>query len=395
MKNIKCQNGTIYYEKDRNRWRCEYKILDPNTAKMKRKTKIFHTEKDAKDFFSTIQYQKGNSLYAQNNGIPLNLLIRSILEKKYASGVVKARTYLRTMETIRAMEKFDLLKKNIDEITSVDIQMYLNSLKNYSSSSIKKFISQLNQAYKFALNKGYIVQNPMCDIISPRSNKKTRKIRALDLEEQKILTNYLMNIPVKDEPYKVAFLMEMFLGIRIGECLALKPENIDLNKNLIIIEHSVTKDDDGNLIIDETKTPASEREIPIPDFLRDLIIYQINLAKYHKDNLLFVDKNGNIVNPMNANQQLQSSANRLGIKDITTHTLRHTYGTRCIESGMRAVAVQRLMGHTDIGVTLNTYTSIFNKYKLEELRKVNEYYIKNNILNPKDLQIESEVLEHE
>ena len=55
----------------------------------------------------------------------------------------------------------------------------------------------------------------------------------------------------------------------------------------------------------------------------------------------------------------------------------HTYGTRCVEAGMRAVALQRLMGHQDIAVTLNTYTSVFNKYKESELEKVNEYYINN------------------
>lgn len=48
---------------------------------------------------------------------------------------------------------------------------------------------------------------------------------------------------------------------------------------------------------------------------------------------------------------------------------------------MRAVALQRLMGHTDINVTLNTYTTIFNKYKEEELQKVNEYYLNNEIFN--------------
>lgn len=57
------------------------------------------------------------------------------------------------------------------------------------------------------------------------------------------------------------------------------------------------------------------------------------------------------------------------------------FGAGCIESGMRAVALQRLMGHTDITITLNTYTSIFNKYKLEEIEKVNDYFVNNNILN--------------
>ena len=53
---------------------------------------------------------------------------------------------------------------------------------------------------------------------------------------------------------------------------------------------------------------------------------------------------------------------------------------------MRAVTLQRLMRHTDINVTLNTYTTIFNKYKEEELRKVNEYYLNNEVFNNNHLE---------
>ena len=75
----------------------------------------------------------------------------------------------------------------------------------------------------------------------------------------------------------------------------------------------------------------------------------------------------------------------MDITDITSHSLRHTYGTRCIEAGMRAVALQRLMGHTDVAITLNTYTSVFNKYKETELEKVNNYYMNNEIVNVDNL----------
>ena len=75
------------------------------------------------------------------------------------------------------------------------------------------------------------------------------------------------------------------------------------------------------------------------------------------------------------------------ITDISTHSLRHTYGTRCIEAGMSAVALQRLMGHNDVSVTLNTYTSVFNKYKESELEKVNNYYLNNNLIPSKEIQL--------
>ena len=396
MNSQSVQNGTIFYEKSRNRWRCKYEILDPETSKFKMKSKMFLTKKEAQDFFATLQYQKGNTLYAKNNGIPLNLLIRSLLEKKLETGLVGERTYARTMETIVVMEKCELLKKNIDEITSDELQMYLNSLKDYSKNTIKKFVDQLNQAYKFAQNKGYIIKNPMFDTITPKSNKKPREVRALEIEEQQKLTDYLQYVPIQDEPYKNVFLFQMFLGLRIGEALALQTSDINLHKNLISISKTLTTDKNKNVIMgDTTKTYAGTREIPIPESLLNSVKSQMILAENHKDKLLFVDTKNNYLPPRKANDRLKTITKKLGITGITTHSLRHTYGTRCIEAGMRAVALQRLMGHTDISVTLNTYTSIFNKYKEQELEKVNEYYLNNDILTGSNLLVESEVLDRE
>ena len=96
--------------------------------------------------------------------------------------------------------------------------------------------------------------------------------------------------------------------------------------------------------------------------------------------------------PNNANRKLKELLEKMNITDITAHSLRHTYGTRCIEAGMRAVALQRLMGHTDVAITLNTYTSVFNKYKESELEKVNNYYMNNDIVNVDNLLIENKRL---
>lgn len=75
----------------------------------------------------------------------------------------------------------------------------------------------------------------------------------------------------------------------------------------------------------------------------------------------------------------------LNIEHMSSHSLRHTYATRAIEAGVTPVVLQKLMGHTDVTITLNTYTSVFDKYKETELEKVNQYYINQNLFQEHNL----------
>lgn len=373
--------GSVYYETKSNKWRCLYYVMDFDSGKEIRKSKSFATEQEAKDFLTGIQFQKGNKIFVQNNGIPLNLLLNSIVDKKDESGQISQVQYNRLKEVIKLIEKAEVMHKNIDEITSDEIQTYMNSLRNYSDSTIKKVMDMLKQGYNLAINKGYIASNPLYDVIRPKSLKKTKVVNALEIDEQQALTGYLLNMPISEEPYKNVFLLQMFMGLRVGEALALRSTDINLAKNVIYINKTLTKDKNDKVIMgDTTKTYAGIREVPIPDFIRDSIIAQMKLAENNMDKQLFVNSRGGYVHPVNANRHLKEVTKKMGMEPITTHALRHTYGTRCIEAGMRAVALQRLMGHKNVAVTLNTYTSIFNKYKEQELEKVNEYYMNNQIV---------------
>ena len=100
--------------------------------------------------------------------------------------------------------------------------------------------------------------------------------------------------------------------------------------------------------------------------------------------MLFVC-NGEYIRPTSINAVINRIFERqLGLdsEGISSHVLRHTYATRSIEAGMTPVVLQRLMGHTDVKITLNTYTSVFNEFKQDELDKVAKYLNK-NIFNKK------------
>jgi integrase len=204
----------------------------------------------------------------------------------------------------------------------------------------------------------------------------------MTIEEQQTFTNYLMSKTIQEEPYKNVFLIQMYMGLRISEVLALRSSDINLKWNLLKVNKTLTTDKNGKTIMgDTTKTYAGIRDVPIPKFIRDSIIEQMKLAENQRDHQLFISPNNSYVDSRNTNRILKKRLLDLGITGISTHSLRHTYGTRCVEAGMRAVALQRLMGHKDVSVTLNTYTSVFNKYKESELEKVNDYYMNNDIVN--------------
>ena len=385
--------GSFYFDDKRQRYIAQYYVIDKETHNEKRLKKSFMSEEEAKDFLNTMQYQKGNEIFIKNNGIPLNQLMRSIQKRKLDMNVISETQYARVLKTIAVIEKSPMVKQKIEDITSDDIQDYLNSLTNYSNSYIKKLVEQFNQAYKLAMNKGYITRNPMIDVITPKSNKKDKVNRAMTVEEQQKFTQYLMSKTAEEEPYKNVFLIQMYCGLRIGETLALRDTDIDLQRNLLSVSKTITTDKDGKAIMgNSTKTYAGIREIPIPEYIRDCLMDQMEIAKENRDRQLFLSSNGRYIDGRNANRILKKRLKEIGIEGFSTHSLRHTYGTRCVEAGMRAVALQRLMGHTDVSVTLNTYTSVFNKYKESELQKVNDYYLNNQIFSPSNLLEENKKL---
>lgn len=329
----KNENGSLYYDKSAKSWRCWYYIVNPTNLKKERKSKSFKTEQEAKDYLSTLEYQKEDILYTDNNGIPLNLLIKSNIERKFDLGIIAGNQYNRLNRTLATIEKWSSARKNIDELTSNEIQAYLNSLRNYSNSYITKIHELIYTAFNNAQKKGYIIKNPMTDVIRPKSNKDDKEVRAMTIEEQQAFTNYLMSMPISLEPYKNVFLFQMFLGLRIGEALALKKTDINLQKNIVSVRRTLTVDKDRNLIVgNKTKTYCGKRDVPIPEFIRDSVIEQMKESDNNKDNLLFTSKNDTLVFTNNVNYRLKRILKAMGIEDISSHSLRHTFGTRCIEA---------------------------------------------------------------
>lgn len=375
--------GTIFEDKKNKRWIGQYVSGISPEGKSIRKSVYGKTQKEVLNKLNEIKYQINNDIYVEKNGIELVKIMEDIREEKLASNTISGGQYARLKWTINKIKNSKLGNMKIQDITKNDIQEFLNSLKDLSDSYIKKIFEQFVQAYRRAEIKKYITYNPMNEIIKPKSNKQTKIVEALDINIQKSFTEYLNKVNIKDEPYKNIFLIQMYMGLRIREVLALSKESIDLENKLLYVKRTLTNDKEFAIILgNKTKTYSGNRTLPIPDFLVPIFEEQLQYANENLHNLIFTN-NDTYIRTSAINKELKrifKEELKVNPINISSHCLRHTYGTRCIEAGMTAVVLQRLMGHKDVTVTLNTYTSVFNKFKEDELEKVNEY-LKNSQLN--------------
>lgn len=374
--------GTIFEDKKNKRWIGQYVLGTSEEGKVIRKSLYGKTQKDVLNKLNEIKYKMNNDMYIEKNGIELVKIMEDIREEKFISNTISGGQYARLKWTINKIKNSKLGDMKIQDITKDDIQDFLNSIKDLSDSYIKKIYEQFVQAYHRAEIKKYITYNPMNEVIKPKSHKETKIVEALDINIQKAFTSYLSKKQISEEPYKNIFLIQMYMGLRIGEVLALSKENIDLKNKLLYVKRTLTNDKEFSIILgNKTKTYAGNRTLPIPEFLVPVFEEQLKYANENLHNLIFTS-NDNYIRTSEVNKELKrifKEELKADATNISSHCLRHTYGTRCIEAGMTAVVLQRLMGHKDVTVTLNTYTSVFNKFKEAELEKVNQYLNENEL----------------
>lgn len=371
--------GSIFYNKARNKWNAQYKVEENGEVKIK--TKSFNNKKDAENFIDIIMYENNANKYIKNRGINLIAFMKSRALTKLNSNTISKAQYTRICNTIGNIEKSELIKIPVKKIKDIDIQKYLNSLIGiYSDSSISKIYGELRQTFEYLYNLGFIKINPMLGVIKPKSIKETEKRRAMTIEEETKFINYLNSIDLSNCKYKNVFLIQLFMGLRIGEVLALTISDIDFENNIIKINKTLTVDENGKIICrNKTKTDAGLREIPIYSRIIKLLKEQIEFVQGNELNLLFPNNNGKYTDARKVNYKLVEILKELNIAGISTHCLRHTFATRCAECGMKDVVLMEIMGHYDIEITKNVYIDVQEKFKQDELKKF-EKYLKNNNL---------------
>lgn len=360
--------GSIYYSDKLNRWVGQFTAGVKTNGTANRKSVYGKTRKEVAEKITKALNEIKEHTFVDKSDITLEYLINEHIEDKYNANKVSPVTYLRERESLKRIKNsgYDLTTMQVQKITNKDIKKFFACITDYSNSTINKMYRLLNVAFKKAVAQNLIYNNPLDnkdEIIKPKSTKSDKEVESLTLEEQKALINVLDTYE-STHPYKNVIKLMLYTGMRVGEVLALTKEAID--DKYIHIKVSLTKDDKGTVIMgNTTKTYNSIRDIQIISVVQKILDeVQKNYTRNPQHLLFYDDKSNDIIKPYEINCYLKRIAKKYKITDtIHNHMLRHTFATRCIESGMTAVVLAKKLGHKDVSITLNTYTSVFSKFE--------------------------------
>lgn len=266
----------------------------------------------------------------------------------------------------------------ISQITAVTINTFLEQKLKYgrikkdgmlSPSYVRTMAFIIQSAMQFASNEEYCT--PLkSTIYKPSLTKK--ELQILDKKEQKHIENY---ITTHCDIVGLGVLITLYAGLRIGEVCALSWDDIDLEKCLIHIRHTVARvrctdvsnESSTQLIIDSPKTVSSIRDIPIASIL----IPYLGAFKSKNPNGYVVSETADFISPRTYEYRFHRLLDQCGVQQVNYHVLRHTFATRCVEAGMDAKSLSELLGHSNVGITLNTYVHSSMERKRKQLDMLN------------------------
>ena len=289
-----------------------------------------------------------------------------------------------TVVNILTKEAFAYLP--IKKIRHSDAKLFLIKLQKEdkrSYSSIHSIRGVLRPAFALAVEDDYIRKNPFDFELAKVIINDSVTREAITREQMRRFLAFVQEDKHYRKYYDAMYIL-FHTGMRISEFVGLTIDDVDMRNKTIRIDHQLQRKGDGTKYIESTKTNAGTRTLPMGDdvyacFQRILASRKPPAVEPMIDGysgFLFFDKDDRPMVAMHWEKYFQHALEKynkiykLELPKITPHVCRHTYCTNMAKSGMNPKTLQYLMGHSEISVTMDTYTHLGLQDAWEELERM-------------------------
>ena len=289
------------------------------------------------------------------------------------------------IKNLLAKEEFS--RKRIKEVKTSDAKLFLIKMQSDGKrhSTIKSVRGVLRPAFQMAVDDDLLVKNPFGFELAGVVVNDSVTREAITRDQMRKFLKFVHDDNVYCKYYEAVYIL-FHTGMRISEFCGLTIKDIDFEHNVVTIDHQLQRMSNMERIIEPTKTRAGTRKLPITEDVAMMfraIIEDRPKPKTEKmvcgySGFLYLDKNDLPEVALHWEHRFRHMVNRYNeiyrvqMPKITPHVCRHTYCSNMAKAGMNPKTLQYLMGHSDIGVTMNTYTHLGLEDAQDEMIRMEE-----------------------
>jgi integrase len=352
-------------QRGENSWELKFDLgRDPATGKRASRYHSFKgTKREAQRKLAELIAATSSGNYIEPSKMTVADFVRARVDQWEAAGNITTRTAQRYRQLVENQIVPHLGAKTLQKVTRLDVEGWHTILRNggLAARTIGHAHRVLGGALRDAERDGVVIKN-VCKI------QKAPKVP----ETEMVIVQDVPAFIAKSAGARlyVPAVVALCTGLRLGELLALRDRRLDLDRKVIEVAEALEETKAKGIVFKTPKSKAGRRRLTLPDIAVDALRehrkqllelrMKLGLGKLGPDDLLFPNLDGGPQRPSTVSSDWGELAERIGMPEITFHSLRHSHVSQLVASGVDIVTISKRLGHARPSITLAIYSHMFH-----------------------------------